>query len=338
MMHSGLVHGYILSDDVVNRLIAETFPGETCGTRRYDYDAVGRLISRIDQSGITTRYAYDAAGRLRTRQYASGAADRFRYDAAGRLTAAESGRYGNAVQRRYDRAGQLSQEALVIDGITLPIRYQYDELGRVAQLVHPDGIIDARRFDERGLLAGVSLAGRALSRREYDVAGRLVAHHLGNGLTETRKYVPGAHLVANIQVPGVTDFSYQYDSNGRKTREIDGIDAAWTQAFAYDASGRLTQWSRPDRVLPNQRMIDWFEQRSGRRSDFMVEMLTRIGQNIAAWQDGLPVEQHWNLSPVGDWTSTEINGRTQSRGHTPVHELVRIGHRPLHYDAKGNLI
>jgi RHS repeat-associated protein len=53
--------------------------------------------------------------------------------------------------------------------------------------------------------------------------------------------------------------------------------------------------------------------------------------------------QTWNLSPVGDWKNTTTNGVTETRTHTPVHEIATIQKptpgpvTPLVWDAKGNL-
>ena len=43
------------------------------------------------------------------------------------------------------------------------------------------------------------------------------------------------------------------------------------------------------------------------------------------------------LSFVGDWTTVDINGTTQSRSHNDVHELTAINSTNLARDAKGNL-
>jgi hypothetical protein len=43
------------------------------------------------------------------------------------------------------------------------------------------------------------------------------------------------------------------------------------------------------------------------------------------------------LSFVGDWTTVDINGTTQSRSHNDVHELTAINSTNLAHDAKGNL-
>jgi len=49
------------------------------------------------------------------------------------------------------------------------------------------------------------------------------------------------------------------------------------------------------------------------------------------------LDQSWNLSPVGDWTSTTQNSSVQNRTHGPVHELLSAAGQSLTYDAKGNM-
>lgn len=68
-------------------------------------------------------------------------------------------------------------------------------------------------------------------------------------------------------------------------------------AAGYDDDDRLTQWQRTDGNL----------------------------------------DQQWNLSPVGDWTSFTENNTTQTRTHGPTHELLAINQTSLTYDSKGNL-
>jgi len=95
----------------------------------------------------------------------------------------------------------------------------------------------------------------------------------------------------------VTNFTYTWDANKRKTAENDGIvPPVNSQTFAYDDENRLTSFARQN------------------------------GQT-----------QSWNLSLVGDWSSFNDNGTLETRTHNAVHELTAINGNPLTYDLKGNL-
>gem|GEM_PF-2020555 len=300
-------------------LIWERFPQGQAGktVRAYAYDLGRRLTSRTvttdPMSSFTevTQYAYDAANRLRQRGYADGQNDGFQYDLASRLTVATSARYQNQVERLYDSGGRLTGEWLIGQGNSaLPaawsVWYGYDAANRVRELTYPDGTVVKRDYTARHQLRAITHGGTPVATRTYDAAGKLTQSVLGNGLFETRSYISDSYLVATIQVPGVTEFAYQYDANGRKTTESQTATLpSQTQTFAYDNQDRLTSWSHDNGVVPAQ-------------------------------------TQTWNLTAVGDWQSTTRDGVVETRQHTDVHEVTRItvGAGPnqnLRYDAKGNL-
>jgi RHS repeat-associated protein len=49
------------------------------------------------------------------------------------------------------------------------------------------------------------------------------------------------------------------------------------------------------------------------------------------------LNQSWNLTTVGDWTSVTTNGTSQSRTHGPTHELLTAGGQNVSSDVKGNI-
>ena len=63
-----------------------------------------------------------------------------------------------------------------------------------------------------------------------------------------------------------------------------------------------------------------------------------IGNLVYTWDHtDNNLDQSWNLSPVGDWTSTTQNSTVQNRTHGPVHERLSAAGQSLTYDAKGNM-
>lgn len=253
-------------------------------------------IAVVDRRPPTTTYIYDNANRLIERRYHDGPKDTFAYDAAGRLTQAVSQRYGTTVSRAYDAAGRLTQESQTADGTTDSVGYGYDAANRTKRITYPDGSEVKRTYTDRNELQQVDFNGAAVAARTYDDGGRLTTTTYGNNLVENRTYVAGSSAVATIKVPGVTDFTYQYDRVWRKTQEQDAVTPANSQSFGYDDAGRLT-----------------------------------------AWQAGAAT-QSWNLSPVGDWSTTTRNGQVETRTHTKVHETTSVNGEALGYDARGNLI
>ena len=314
--------------EVLNLLDREIFPSGQAGrtARYYNYDAGRRLIARaviaIPVTGSApltapatseqTSYAYDNANRLVTRAYPDAKNDTFAYDAASRLTGATSLRYANQVVRRYDAAGRLSKETLSFvapaEAADLPVAYTYDNANRLTGMTYPDGSQVPRAYTLRGELRQVWDAGTSVAARTYDDGSRLTSTLLGNNLTESRTYIANDNLVASIQIPGVTNFTYQYDANKRKTVEEDQQSTDQSQRFNYDDQNRVKNWKRGTGVAP---------------ADPSVEAST------------------WTLSPVGNWnsvaTTTPTTSSTDTRTHSKVHELLSINGTVLSYDAKGNL-
>jgi len=134
---------------------------------------------------------------------------------------------------------------------------------------------------------------------QYDDGMRETSRTHGNNLTTDRSYNRNDNLVTDIDVAGKSglSFDYQYDANKNPTAETTGgVMSGYSFTAGYDNEDRLTSWNRAN----------------GTDS------------------------QTWNLSLVGDWNSTVINGTTQNRTHNAVHEVTDIGGNSLTFDAKGN--
>lgn len=300
----------------------ETFPAGQAGkrTRRtYTYDNGKRLKTRTTATtpaatpalNEVTTYNYDLGNRLTGRTYNDGKGnDTFTYDNAGRLTKAVSGRYGSTVDRVYtgntpaEKAGRLTSEKLTLSGANAgnwTVKYAYDAANRLTTLTYPANETSVRTYTPRNQLQGLTFAGSSVATRTYDNGGRLTGTTFGNSLVETRTYRSDANGVDNQLatqvIPGVTNFTYAYDANKRITQETNGIFAAQTQQFL---------------AYDNE-------------------------NRLTSWKRGTTETQTWQLSKVGDWQSTTVNGVAQPRAHSAVHEVTSIGVTPLAYDLKGNL-
>lgn len=375
--------------DLRNLLVHEEFPPQSAtglgglaipDVRQYTYDAGRRLATRTDQLGVVTRYDYDPANRLTARRYPDNLNDTFFYDPASRLTQAVSQRSGTTVNRRYtssndprdptaEHAGRLLREEQIVTGKTFGVEYVYDAANRKTGVHYPidaAGHVDpavtvVNAFTARNQLEQVWFAGESIFARGggvsgYDDAGRLVRSQIGTaGLFEERRtYALGDNLISQIRTassaawsaaeaaqsvptgtPGVTlpagslrvGFGYQFDALKRKTAENDLVLAGWSQRFAYDDESRLNAWDRT-----------------------ATAGATPVGDASVNGD-----RQVWQLSKVGDWKSTTyrrdgIPDRTETRDHSPVHEVTGITYsgstppalpspnpQPLRYDGKGNL-
>jgi RHS repeat-associated protein len=269
--------------------------------RSYGYDAARRLTNRIDQAAVQTGYAYDMASRLLTRFYPDGLNNRYQYDADDHLIMATSTRYTNSVAYGYDNVGRLVSEQITIAGVNYLLSYGFDATNRKVSEVYPNGQSMVRMYTDRDQLASVSFGGSAVvSSFAYDNGGRETSRTLANGVTQSRTW-RSDNLPSTITAPGVTNLSYSWDANKRKTAETNGLFAAQTNSYTgYDNEDRLT-----------------------------------------AWQRGNGDTQTWGLSQVGDWNNTVVNGIQEDRTHNTAHEILTATPpnpaAQLIHDAKGNL-
>ncbi|QNN21559.1 hypothetical protein HED60_04475 [Planctomycetales bacterium ZRK34] len=300
--------------DPRNLKIKATYPTNsgTPGTPGYEvveytYDAAGRSLVNTDQLGDTTSYVFDMADRLLQRKYRlSGAGsdesvDTFTYDPASRMLTAVKGRYGNTVTMTYDTAGRTASESLTVASQIYTTFRAYDADNRNTQLTYPDGSIVDRTYTDRDQLQQVDYNSSMVASFTYDDAMRKTQRVLGDtpGTTTAYTYGRNDNLVTAITdaADAARSFTYAYDANKNPTAETTGgVMAGYSFTAGYDTEDRLTSWIRAN----------------GTDS------------------------QTWNLSLVGDWNSTTINGVLQNRTHNAVHEATVIGGNSQTFDAKGN--
>ena len=264
------------------------------------YDPTGKLARKTDQTGDYVTFEYDFAGRVKARHYfaANGTlrdSDSYNYAANGRLTSATKGRYANTVSYTYDAAGRRVSETLTADGNSRTTNYAYDFAGRNATLTYPDGTVVTREFTKRNQLAGVSYNSANVISRTYDAAGRLATTTYANGKVETRSYDRNDNLVTGINTPGVANFAYTYDANKNPETQTNADAAANSWSATYDNQDRLNAFNKSAYAAHNQT---------------------------------------WQLTAVGDWTSTSRNGAVENRTFNAAHEVTS---QSMQHSRRGNI-
>jgi RHS repeat-associated protein len=308
--------------------LTETYPdhvnGSAVGATGYGmvtfvYDNAGRLLRKQDQLGDTCTYNFDLVGRMTSRNYRTAAnspsgtiadTDSFTFDRAGRMLTAVSGRYSNTVTYGYDLVGRKATESLTTNGQTYPIGTEYNARGELIKYTYPDNTIQDRTYHPTGTLNQLKIDGNTVSTRSYDDGMRLTSEALGNTQTEARTYFNDNTLSTLTNNGSVGNLSYTWDANKNKTSEtITGTMANYSFTAAgtvYDFEDRLTGFARSGTAAPAQ------------------------------------LSQSWNLTSVGDWNTTTINGTVHTRTHGPTHELLtnKIGSaaaQSVTTDVKGNI-
>ncbi|QCD58764.1 putative T7SS-secreted protein [Streptomyces hawaiiensis] len=245
--------------DAAGRMVSETdFDGRTL---IYRYDAAGQLISRTDSLGHVISFERDQLGQV-IRKDADGEMTTYGYDRAGRLLQASGP--DSELLYMYDRLGRVKSE--LVDGRAMS--YAYNAVGRRTRRITPTGHVTTYTYNASGrperLTAGGSpvvfthdAAGRETARvfadfadpltvtSAWDEAGRLSASHLTAGgrtlNSRTYSYRPDGHLSSSSDLLSGTR-SFDLDAVGHVT----AVHAqGWTERYAYDASGNLTEASWP---------------------------------------------------------------------------------------------
>jgi RHS repeat-associated protein len=249
--------------DAAGRLVAETdFNGRRA---EYTKDAAGNVVERVNGAGQRVTYVRDALGRTVERR-AGERTTTLAYDPAGRLTHAASP--GAVLDYERDQLGRIVAET--VDGRVL--RSVYDRAGRKVVRRTPAGAVSQWQYDAADRPVKLTTNAAASVRFEYDAAGREVTRHLGEhaGLTQTwdeagrvaTQSVWSDHPSGPAASPGYAltrQRAYSYRADGaplgiedrtRGTRQytvdpagrVTSVSAAsWTERYAYDAAGNLTE-------------------------------------------------------------------------------------------------
>jgi len=215
-------------------------------TQAFEYDLLGRLVSRTDGEGHTVRLSYDVSGRV----------------------VSEADEFGRTSSYVYDDMGNLS-ELRMPDG--RPVRFEYDDRG-LSTRRWGDGFDDTYVYDARGRLV-LARNAEVRERWEYDALDRVVA--TSHNYTGTSRVIYDADgLIRNFVYPRGGTFGYPettiaryfYDLDGDLTAVEDPIAGRWS--YEKDAIGREVRRLGPD---GSQRKLSYHG------SGFLASVETIIG-------------------------------------------------------------
>ncbi|QRX96451.1 MULTISPECIES: RHS repeat-associated core domain-containing protein [Streptomyces] len=248
-------------------------------TWEYVYDAAGQLISETDFHGRSVSYQLDAAGQLISRTSPLGQQIRFRYDVLGQLV--EKNADGAVTSYTYDLAGHLRRATSpdvtllrTVDGLGnlvtetvngRTLTHTRDNLGRRTGRTTPGGHSSTWTYDQADRRTSLSTAAGRLT-FAYDAAGHEVERSLGDHLTLASSWDTEHRLTGQIFRSGQSvlqrrDYTYRADGiltgiddqlNGPRAFDVDTVGrvtavraASWTERYAYDPAGNLTEANWP---------------------------------------------------------------------------------------------
>jgi RHS repeat-associated protein len=203
----------------------------------YVYDENGNVLTEIQPSGLEIRRTYEN-NRVKTET----------------LITEESGADGWETVYDYDNQGNLLSETDPDGEVT---RYTYGQYGRLLTETDPLGNTTTYTYSPRGNLKSSTDAEGNETQYGYDLRGNLLTLTDANGKVTRFTY----DTFGNVKT--VTDAEeniteYEYDLNGNRTQETrknitqpDGTKADIISYWNYDPEGRVTFYTDPERIDPN---------------------------------------------------------------------------------------
>jgi RHS repeat-associated protein len=208
--------------------------GSEGGTRSYELDAIGRIVSVVDADGVVELVnTYDADGRVLEQLSPFGRRTRILY-LPGRVTVTmdddESGPINTYI---HDAEGRLTA---VVDGDQQQVSMTYDEWGNRASMMERNGVVTLQESDRWARPVRHLMPTGAELTRSYDEADRLVELALANGAVTRYSYAGDERIASEVVDPdGAVTRRVVRDGLVHQTIDPDGV----TVDFEYDADGSL---------------------------------------------------------------------------------------------------
>ncbi|KAF9027293.1 hypothetical protein BDZ89DRAFT_1258726 [Hymenopellis radicata] len=313
--HASLIY----DDDNSLSTVQNVITGET---NVVTYDLAKRPISMVSPDEKKLTYTYDTGS-----DYAKG-----------RLMSVTSESTGVSHIYNYDIRGQLTKDALQVDGQSYTTSYEWSPLGQLLSIVNPDGsTLNRALFADGESVSRVELADAgstvkatvALSRYE-DVFGRPLACDFGNGLSSLSSiYANGAisSIALSKGTQGVHLQEWRIDEFDRINdyQRVHNGDTSASVSFQYDVSGQLTQSMISD---PNARDI------------VPQEYAYDASGNLSEKDGKLFVNQGWKLSSVKNPDGGTEFSFTYSNDGNILEKLDSSGAamKTMKYDSQGRLV
>ena len=188
----------------------------------YGYDNYGRMNKVTLPVNVDETSEYDLVGNLVKTVNATAMQTGYQYDALNRLlSVTESGDANATASYAYDGHDNITQ---VTDAKGKATSFTYDDLGRRVSRTAPDTGLNGYGYDQAGNLVSASDAKGQATSFTYDAMNRPVSQsYSGTG----------------------GDILFAYDQGGHAIGHLSRItDREGTDAFAYDAAGRIASETR----------------------------------------------------------------------------------------------
>ena len=339
----------VLSQDSTTKVWAiTTDSGDHMSTT---YDRLGRTTSSTDQRGVVHQYSFDSAGRVSADTVSSlglagqnvdGTVRRIGtiYDDVGRTRTVTSYSdtagtvVSNQVYDRYDGWGNLAQEwqshTGVVDTASTPsVQYVYDD-GVAAQVEHGEAkyvrLTDVLYPNGRDVQYGYGTTGAI-----DDVMSRLATIGDQNGTYAAYTYLGAGKIVTEDYVQAQVKLDYAHDNLAGFDRFGRVVDQLWE-----------SYGENPEVLDEYTYTYDRAGNRAGRTNELNDDLSETYGYNdldeLTSSTRNDDVDQSWTLDGLGNWSSFNDDGTTQTRETNEANEITATtGLASPSYDRAGNM-
>lgn len=203
----------------------------TNGTKLYDYDAAGRLISVTDENKHKTKISYDENDNIKVLTDALLRTFEFTYDANNQLLSTKD-KNGNVTKYSYDKKGRLKTNTNPKGGVT---SYNYDTRDNIISVTDPNGNVKSFTYDKKGRKLSTTDAF-GVTKYEYDGVGNLTK------VTDSSGKVTEYAYTATNKIKSVKDglqntTSFTYDENENLISTLNALNNS--TVYSYDEMNRL---------------------------------------------------------------------------------------------------
>ena len=257
----------------------------------FTYDTADRVRQK-SYAGDNTIWAftYDENDNLLTVNKNAVLAEAFTYDELDRLETEAINYSGasNSASYTYNPGSQLLGASYNIGSIFMPVTYEYDKSSYNVDIAGPNNTGAAFMYDEESRIKKIYVKQQNMgyvTYREYDEGNRVVRIRTENTL--------GAPIF---------DYTYEYDPNNNRTKEINKLNDKWVQ-YIYDSINQLIEEQYYDSPT-----------------------------------DPTPWKNIYSYDLLGNRSTKNINGAVTSYGYNQANELTTLDGAPNYtHDQNGNL-
>jgi len=306
--------------DEENRITKTTYADTSFVSMEFDVE--GRITKKTDQNGADCIYLYDSRDLLTKKTYGGAGIQTFTWDVMRRKTQDTDNNSGNqtiTMDYEFDNLSRMTKQSETIGaGTTQIVSKLYDTFGHRTRMTYPNG-------------RNVDMTFNALHQIDLiktDVGAGIVTvanyDYLYDSGLDKRPFIAKNTLNSGTG----TKVEFGYDSMGRVTKkdwiDISGPTSLVGFEYTYDLYGN--------------RLTDNHLHRSQDSETFLYDTAQRFTKYERGTLGGSPsFFQGYTLDDLGNWSSFNNNGSTESRTHDSVNQLTARGATSLTYDLNGNL-